>query len=140
MAVTISDPNDWQDHIALLESGFQKFKHQTIVQENEVLGTAEIAGGEYDGVELIAKEEFAFPMSEDEKAEIILPSPGFVYAPVAQCQDAGYAQVYVDNQWVGKIPLIYGRTVEQEVQPKPKILERLLGGKRHDRTHSEDSF
>ena len=128
VAVTISDPNDWQDHIALLESGFQRYKHQTIVQENEVLGTAEIAGGEYDGVELIAKEGFSFPMSKDEQAEIRLPSPGFVYAPVAQCQDAGYAQVYVDNQWVGKIPLIYGRTVEQEVQPKPRILERLLGG------------
>lgn len=128
VAVTINDPNDWQDHIALMEDGFQNYTEQVIVEKDSVLGTVEIAGGMCDGVELIAKESFTYSLAQDEKTEVCLPTPGFVYAPVAAGQDAGFAQIYLDNQWIGKVPLIYGQTVEQESQPEPNLWERLFGG------------
>ena len=56
------------------------------------------------------------------------PAPGFVYAPVAAGQDAGFAQIYLNNQWIGNVPLVFGRTVEQKSQPEPNLWERLLGG------------
>ena len=128
VAVTISDPNDWQDHMTLHENGFRLYSEQQIVHKDEILGAVEIAGGQCHNVKLVAKEGFFYSLSEDEKPEIILPNPGFVYAPIAAGQDAGFAQVYLEHQRIGVIPLVYGQTVEQEVQPKPKLLERLLGG------------
>lgn len=128
VAVTISDPDDWQDHAKLMENGFSQYQACTVVQKDEILGSVEIAGGECNQVELIAKEAFMYALRQDERTQIRLPQPGFVYAPVAEGQDAGFAQVYLEEQWIGNIPLVFGQTVEQELQPEPKLWQRLLGG------------
>ena len=128
VAVTMNDPNDWQDHISLMESGFSHYKDKMIVEKDQIVGTAEIAGGVCDGVELIAKAGFSYYLSEGEEPEICLPAPGFVYAPVAAGQDAGFAQIYLNNQWIGNVPLVFGRTVEQKSQPEPNLWEQLFGG------------
>ena len=130
VAVTIADPNDWQDHIFLMEAGFERYAQQTIVREGQLLGTVEIAGGREHAVQLIANSSFSYAIAEEEKIQIKLPSPGFVYAPVAENQSAGYAQIYLDGQWIGKVPLIYGQTVEQEIEQEPGLWERLLRGRK----------
>ena len=126
VAVTINAPNDWQDHLQLFEEGFSQYKTSTIVEKNDILGVSEIAGGTCDAVTLIAKESFDYALHDDEFVEIILPSPGFVYAPVAVGQDAGYAQVYLDNQQIGFVPLVYGETIEQEIMQEPSNWQRLF--------------
>lgn len=128
VAVTINAPNDWQDHIQLLEQGFQKYSPRQIVLENEVLGMTEIAGGMQNTVELVAAEPFSFSLSQDEKITISLPAPGFVYAPIAAGQSAGFAQIYMNGQWIGKVPLIYGKTIEQLPQQKRSLWDRMFGG------------
>lgn len=138
IAVTISAPNDWQDHISLMEYGFQQYTQQNLIQKDDVLGYAEIAGGKEGKVPLIASEQFSYPLGSDEKVRIQLPQPGFVYAPVSAGQDAGFAQLFINDSWIGKIPLIYGQTVERDVEQKQGRWERLFGGKNNERTHSKD--
>lgn len=128
VAVTINDPCDWLDHATLINDGFQRYKESKIVVQGQTVGHTEIAGGQFKQVEVLAKEDFSCYLSEEEKVEIYLPSLGFVYAPVAEGQSAGYAQVYLDNHCIGKIPLVYGQTVEQEVQVKVPIWKKLLRG------------
>jgi len=130
VAVTIAAPNDWHDHMSLMESGFSRYSMQTIVQKNDVLGSVEIAGGKADCVELIAREEFSYSLSQNEHVQICLPTPGFVYAPVVCGQDAGFAHFYLDDQWIGSVPLMFGDTVEQLQTPPPNPWERLFGGNR----------
>ena len=128
VAVTISDPNDWQDHAELLESGFHQYSPKVIVSENDILGTVEVAGGTCESVQLIAGESFSFSLAQDEHTQVRLPSPGFVYAPVCAGQDAGYAQIYLGETLIGRIPVCYGQTVEKDAQENPGLWERLLGG------------
>ena len=68
-------------------------------------------------------------MAETEEVEIVLPTPGFVYAPVAEGQDAGAAHIYLGNALIGKVDLCYGETVEQEVIPERSLWEKIFGGK-----------
>lgn len=126
VAVTICAPDDWQDHSLLLENGFSQYDTRTVIEKNTVLGTTQIAGGMCDGVELVAKDSFSYALRQDEEPKIILPSPGFVYAPVAEGQDAGYAQVYLGNQRIGSVPLTYGQTVEQEFTQESNKWQRLF--------------
>ncbi len=130
VAVTIAAPNDWQDHISLLDYGFQQFTQQCIVQKEDVLGYTEIAGGECGMVQLIANEDFSYPLGLDEEIRIQLPQPGFVYAPVCADQEAGFAQIFLNDCWIGRIQLIYGQTVERDVEQEPGFWQRLVGGKR----------
>ena len=127
VAVTIADPNDWKDHALLLETGFSKYSEQLLVSHGMVLGTIEVAGGASDRVELIAKEQFSYSLSPGEKTEIHLPPAGFVYAPVVEGQSAGFAQVSLNDQWIGAIPLVYGQTVEQQVLPENRSWKRIFG-------------
>ncbi|MBQ7341127.1 MAG: D-alanyl-D-alanine carboxypeptidase [Oscillospiraceae bacterium] len=128
VAVTINAPNDWQDHKSLLEEGFTQYTVRDIVEKGQCLGSLQVAGGLSGTVELLADADFSYALTETEEPQIVLPKPGFVYAPVAEGQEAGYAYVCLENNPVGKIPLVYGKTVEQEITPKKSFWQRILGG------------
>ena len=130
IAVTINDPDDWQDHKNLLEQGFLKYKVRTLVTEGSCLGTVEVAGGEYPSAELIAAESFSYALAEHEIPRIVIPGTGFVYAPVAQGQSAGFAYICLDGRPIGKVSLVYGQGIEQKCVEEPSLLERLFGGKK----------
>ena len=127
IAVTMNDPNDWVDHTALLEAGFSQYKVKQIAKEGDRLGCVEIAGGESGYAELIAAEDFSYSLTDGEETEIVLQGPGFVYAPVVKGQQAGYAYVCIEGEAVGKIPLVYGQTVELVREPKKSFLQKLFG-------------
>ena len=127
IAVTMNDPNDWQDHKALLEDGFSQYQVRQIVEKGQCLGTLEVAGGQVGTVTLLAAEDFSYALSREEQPEIVLPGPGFIYAPVVFGQDGGYAHVCLDGKSVGKIPLIYGETVEQTQMPETSFWQKLFG-------------
>ena len=126
IVVTINAPNDWQDHKSLSESGFADFAVHDLVRPGQLLGMAEVFGGEADRVELLADEAFSYALRSCEQVRIQLPTSGFVYAPVEAGDFAGYAHVFVDDKPAGKIALTYGQTVAQKAQPKRKLLDRIF--------------
>ena len=130
ICVTINDGNDWQDHKTLIESGFADFSVCQIVNKGECLGLVNVISGVNGRVELIATEDFSYALSPDEDPEIVLSKPDFAYAPVVQGQEAGYAYVCLNGKPVGKIPLIYGQTVESETIKEPSVWEKLFKGGR----------
>lgn len=129
ICVTINDGNDWADHAQLLENGFSGYQVQTIITEGECLGTRDVVSGGSDRVQLLAAVGFRFSLAEGEKTQIVLSAPGFDYAPVVQGKQAGFAYVCIGDKTVGKVPLVYGQTVEQEKPPKKKYFwQRWFGG------------
>ena len=113
IAVTINDPSDWNDHAALLESGFSGYTPRRIAGAGDRIGTVEVVGGECCRIEVKAAEDFMYPLAEDEHPCLMLPGPGFVYAPAVEGADAGFAYVLINGKAVGRIRLVYGATVEQ---------------------------
>lgn len=127
VAVTMNDPNDWQDHERLLEDGFAHYNVQQIVTKGAVLGCIEVAGGESGEVQLLAAEDFFYSLAAGETAQIRINGTGFVYAPVSKQQQAGYASICIGDRVVGKIPLIYANTVEMLPEPKHSVWDKLFG-------------
>ena len=128
IAVTLNAPNDWQDHTALMELGFQNYCVKQIITKGDVLGMVEIAGGVSGSASLIADADFSYSLTDQEWPEIILQGPGFVYAPIAHGQVAGTAYICLGDKTIGEVPLVFGQTVEQNDMPKPSIWEKLFGG------------
>ena len=121
IAVTINDPADWEDHKTLLENGFAQYTVETIVRMGACIGSVEIAGGQSGTVELLAAEDFHYALNGDEKPQIVIQGTGFVYAPVARGQDAGFAYICIGDKTIGKVALVFGDTVEmQENKEKEK--------------------
>lgn len=128
VAVTINAPDDWRDHCSLMEQGFNEYQLRRLVMRGDLLGKFEVAGGLENSVELLADDDFDYALNEAESVEIILEKPEFVYAPVVEGQRAGYAYICVDGVAVGKVPLIFGKTVELEQVKKVPLWKRILGG------------
>ncbi len=128
IVVTISAPDDWNDHKALIEQGFRDYTPQILIQSGDCLGHIEIAGGRAGCVNLIAAEDFSFSMRNNEVCDIKLPDPGFVYAPVVFGQHAGYAHIFIGDTAVGKVALYYGATIEMQQDPPVSWWKSLLFG------------
>ena len=127
IAVTINDPSDWQDHAALLEAGFSQYRHEQIVKAGDLVGSMEVIGGENRVVEILAAEDFEYAIAEGEGPQVVLPEPGFVYAPAVEGADAGWAHVLIGNKTVGKLPVVYGQTVEKTPEEEKSLWQKLLG-------------
>ncbi len=128
VAVTIHAPDDWNDHTQLINHGFEKYCVKDLVSRGEVLGNQIVSGGSGGCVHLIADSDFSYALAENEDVSIELPGVGFVYAPVVQGQSAGYAHVCLEGKSIGKIPLIYGETIEKEIEPPKSFWQRLKEG------------
>ncbi len=129
ICVTINDGNDWADHQLLLEDGFSRYENKTIVRAGDILGQRAVVSGDAQSVQLIAAEDFSFALTQQEQPKILLSGAEFDYAPVVQGENAGYAYILLDENVIGKIPVVYGQTVEQikGTERKP-FWRRLLGG------------
>lgn len=126
IGVTINAPDDWNDHTHLLNEGFERFRTARIVTRGDCVGTVEIAGGQSGAVRLIAAENFEFALANGESAEFVLSGPGFVYAPTVMGADAGFMHIRIEGKTVGKIPVIYGETVETTVEEEKSFLQKIF--------------
>ncbi len=114
IAVTIDDPNDWQDHAALLEKAFSEYHETQVVRQGDCLATVQVEGGESSRVQVLAAEDFFFALAPEERPQTMLSGPGFVFAPVVEGAKAMDAYVLLDGNAVGKISTVYGKTIEQQ--------------------------
>jgi D-alanyl-D-alanine carboxypeptidase len=129
IAVTMNAPDDWNDHVTLMEDGFQRYRLQQLVKAGDIVGSLEVAGGTQSAVELVADCSFFYPLTTDEQPEFIVQGSGFVYAPVVSGKFAGYMYICIKNSVIGKVPVVYSETVEQCVPEKITFWKRLIGGK-----------
>ena len=130
ICVTINAPDDWRDHAALYQRGFEEYSICPVVEKGQILGQVNVAGGDGEIAHLVATEDFEYALAQAEQPQIVLPPQGFAYAPVVEGGDAGWAYIVLNQETIGKVRMVYGETIEQQVEPQEEknILERLFGG------------
>ena len=126
IAVTIDDPDDWKDHAALLEEGFSRYSVQRLVNAGDDVGTLEVLGGENARVQVLAAEDFDYAVAPGERPQLALPGPGFVYAPAVEGAEAGWVYVLIEGKAVGKVPVVYGQTIEQKTEEEKSFWKKLF--------------
>lgn len=126
IGVTIDAPDDWNDHCQLLNEGFTRYQDRLIVEAGQCVGTLEVLGGDSCRVQVLTTDRFSYALAKEEEPMLVLTGPGFVYAPVVEGADAGFAYVLIDGSTIGKVPVVYGATVEQKAKQKKGFLHRLF--------------
>ena len=126
IGVTIDAPDDWNDHCQLLNDGFTRYHNRQIVRAGQCVGTLAVLGGESHRVQVLAAENFSYALAQGESPVLVLPGPGFVYAPAVAGADAGFAYVLINGNAIGKVPVVYGGTVEQNAAEQKGFWRRLL--------------
>lgn len=114
IAVTISAPDDWNDHKRLLDYGFSAFSQREAVAAGEICGSVPVICGADPAAAVIAANDFSYPLAEGEQIEVQSELPDFVYAPVLAGETAGTLVLYLNEKEIGRVPLLWRETVWEE--------------------------
>lgn len=114
IAVTLNDGDDWNDHIAMYESGFKGFDMVEVIPKGKI----EVAKNNYYKNHLFLKKSIVYPATNE---EMNLFSVKYKLNKLEKGLDShrvervvGKALVYLDGRVVEEEPIYYQATNEQE--------------------------
>lgn len=113
VAVTLSAPDDWDDHMRMFDYGFNNFALKEYSPENITLPKLHVVGGASDEVFVDVCGNLSFltekSKENDVKAEISLPR--FVYAPVNAGDVVGEIKYVLNGEFLGSLSVVSCDTV-----------------------------
>ena len=116
IAVTLNAPDDWNDHIKLLNYGFERVKPFNVRLDTF---SAEVVGGESETVTLAPPENvtIGFTAGERKNVSVRYDVPEFVYADIEKGETLGHADIYLNDRLLRRVPLTAFEAVPR-VRPK----------------------
>ena len=125
IAVTINAPDDWNDHTAMLDYGFSRYRRVTLCHKETILHELPIVGGTQKTVTLGNADALAvsLPVGAGVVSQII-ECPRFEYAPLRAGDVCGRVVFYCDldgngvSECVGALPLYVLDTIERQEEKK----------------------
>lgn len=127
ICVTISDPDDWQDHMAMYDWGFDNYRCD-IVSADEQLLRLHVISGKESTVPLTMHRELSIFHAADCQPEIIYELPRFVYAGVKKGDKAGSVSVYLDGKIAAQSDILFADSVPAAEDIKLTAWERFKLG------------
>lgn len=103
--ITLNASDDWNDHIRLLEYGFNTYKQCDLSSINEYIETVTINGKEYD---VISDGQFTYPLNEEEQNHItknVNINLENNYLNFESKRKAGRIEFYLNDKYIGSSPL-----------------------------------
>ncbi len=107
IAVTLNAPDDWDDHTAMFDYGFETVK--TVQMGGEVLPeTLPVAGSDKQGVTLRMGQRLSMtlPIEQAQGVESRVLLPRFLYAPVMAGERVGRVQYLMGGEEIYSVPII----------------------------------
>lgn len=126
ICVTLNDPDDWKDHAALFDYGFETYPQQVLCTEGKDFRTLGVDGSLVRFVEVQTACDVFYPAKEGEKVTAKVALPERVEAPVEQGAIAGNLSFYVDDECVGETYLLYKNSVHRNVVAGNPLISRIL--------------
>lgn len=115
VCVTLNDGNDWADHKALLDYGFETYPRQVLAEEGVTLRRMTVEESLLRQVPVVARDTVAYPLKEGEQVTAKIQLPKTARAPVTQGEIAGTVTFYKGERQVGRTYLVWGKSAGQDV-------------------------
>ena len=132
IAVTLNDPNDWNDHREMLDAGFAQYSEVTLHTAGDTIANARVFGGDTASVPLVAKNTvtaYLLP-GERERLQTVRYGEKICYAPVVRLASAGRVEYRLGDTAVAQDALVYGGA--SLLTPEEKgFVERIIERFRH---------
>lgn len=100
ICVTVNDPADWKDHIALLDWGFERYEARTVAVKGELLTTTPL------GAPLLADADLTLSLALGEEPRLVF-CPG-LSSNLLSGAAAGTVKVFLNGKPVGEVPVVWG--------------------------------
>ena len=126
IAVTLKAPDDWRDHTALFDYGFQRYPRKALAVSGQQVRSQAVTESLVRMVGVAAADDIAYPLAEGEEVSVKITLPKSAPAPIRKGSVAGEMVFSLNGQEIGRTYLVYAASVANDA-PKPKrLLERLM--------------
>ena len=123
ICVTLNDPDDWEDHAALLDWGFGSFTWRS---SEGLRWTLPVVSGEAESVSVMPGREETLFLPKEGAGHWAVDLPDFVYAPVSAGEEIGRLRFLgPDGAVLGDVPLVFAEDVGLDPAQSLSFLEKL---------------
>lgn len=129
VAVTMNAPDDWNDHIKILDYGFENFETVCFLRENTDCIDVAVEGGIKNFVGLYPEQTVVKTVSKGKEGEYALEFEAEkTPAPVCAGDIGGYAVLKKNGTEVERIPLLFSENVEKNPPGFEELFRIMLSG------------
>lgn len=123
IAVVLNDYNWFNDSYKLMDYGFNNYRIYPIYTKHQLIKKIDISNGSKDSIPLIAKNDFLYPLTDDEidkiKLSVIIKKN--IELPIKKNEELGTIEVYLDGILINEDKLVAKDSIKKE-----SIIKRLL--------------
>ena len=124
ICVTLKDRDDWDDHAALFDYGFQTWPVHSLARKEKVFRTLPVTGSLLPQVEVETAADVAYPLGPTERVRAKITLPKMVEAPVQKGAIAGKITFLMGEDVIGETYLLYTADVPAD-EPGPTLFQRM---------------
>lgn len=106
ICVTLNDGDDWNDHMKLLDYGFQTYPRQVLCGQGDAMGPVMVEGSLVPAVTAVTAKEIGYPLASGETLTMDVGSVGPVQAPFEAGLPLGQVIWKMDGEVVAKTDLV----------------------------------
>lgn len=127
IGVTLYAPDDWNDHLAMMEYGFSLVKRFETPDE-PFSASVPVTGGMAREVPVYGEPETGIPLLSEEAERVVrrVELPRFLYAPVRQGDAVGRVTYWLDGETLASFPLYAEGDVPYQ-EAEPGFWEKIAG-------------
>ena len=128
ICVTLCDGDDWRDHRAMLDYGFELYESKTLLRERELTFSLPVVGGERAEVKCENREALSVTLRKNcgeisTKTEL----PRFIYAGAKKGDAIGCVRFFADGREIGSCKLYLAEDAPKK-QGKKGFFRNLQSG------------
>lgn len=117
IAVTLNDPDDWNDHIQMFDNAYRDYQLTTPVTEGNEFGEVKVSDDESVKLLYNSNLHFYLTLEEQKRLELINNAPAVLETPIYKGQVVGSTEAYLDGVLLGKCDLVADRDVISKAKP-----------------------
>lgn len=125
ICVTLKDRDDWEDHAALLDYGFQSWPVHLLARREKVFRSLEVTGSLLPRVTVETAADVVYPLGSTERVRAEITLPGTVKAPVQKGTIAGKLTFLLEGEKIGETYLLYGADIPAD-EPGPSLFRHMM--------------
>lgn len=117
VCVTLSDPDDWKDHTALLDYGFETFPRTVLAEQGEQIRQIPVEGSLLRFVPSVLRTDVCYPLRDSELSQVQrqVELPEKTDAPLVSGQIAGGLSFTLQGKTIGESYLVWGHGASRDV-------------------------
>lgn len=126
VAVTLSDGNDWRDHVTFHSYARSLYQTRTLADVGTEFGSISIVGGETDSVTLVCREPLEITAPIGDSVRVVTECRRFEFAPLSSSSPVGSAVAISDGVELCRVELYPSADVNAAEIEKEGLFLRFL--------------